>query len=80
MCCIVMLSYKVFFAASPVSPSTCINIPLGSRSAPSLTYSSLSQYILVQYFYVGLLLIGVTTLVLFFATGMYTEKIAYAHK
>ncbi|KAJ7594108.1 hypothetical protein C8J56DRAFT_820476 [Mycena floridula] len=28
----------------------------------------------------GLLLIGVTTLALFFASGMYTEKIAYANK
>lgn len=32
------------------------------------------------YFASGLLLVSVTTLVLFFASGMYSEKIAYANK
>ncbi|TNY18503.1 hypothetical protein DMC30DRAFT_426378 [Rhodotorula diobovata] len=39
-----------------------------------------SIYSLVHYGNVALLLVAVTTLVLFFATGMYSEKIAYAHK
>jgi hypothetical protein len=32
------------------------------------------------YFASGLLFVSVTTLVLFFASGMYSEKIAYANK
>jgi hypothetical protein len=32
------------------------------------------------YFASGLLFVGVTTLVLFFASGMYSEKIAYANQ
>jgi len=32
------------------------------------------------YFSTGLLFVSVTTLVLFFASGMYSEKIAYANK
>ncbi|GAA5996503.1 uncharacterized protein JCM10292_003013 [Rhodotorula paludigena] len=39
-----------------------------------------SIYSLVHYGNVAMLLVAVTTLVLFFATGMYSEKIAYAHK
>ncbi|GAA5819932.1 hypothetical protein JCM11251_005418, partial [Rhodosporidiobolus azoricus] len=37
-------------------------------------------YSLVHYGNVAMLLVAATTLVLFFATGMYSEKIAYAHK
>ncbi|KAI8450673.1 Sporulation/nuclear morphology [Phakopsora pachyrhizi] len=39
-----------------------------------------SPYQLIQYLYVGLLLVSVTTLILFFATGMYTDKVLYAYK
>ncbi|GAA5917278.1 hypothetical protein JCM5296_004843 [Sporobolomyces johnsonii] len=39
-----------------------------------------SIYSLVHYGNVALLLVALTTLILFFATGMYSEKIAYAHK
>ncbi|GAA5991225.1 hypothetical protein JCM11641_001625 [Rhodosporidiobolus odoratus] len=39
-----------------------------------------SIYSLVHYGNVAMLLVAGTTLVLFFATGMYSEKIAYAHK
>ncbi|GAA5886086.1 hypothetical protein JCM6882_004259 [Rhodosporidiobolus microsporus] len=39
-----------------------------------------SIYSLVHYGNVAMLLVAATTLVLFFATGMYSEKIAYAHK
>ncbi|GAA6018609.1 hypothetical protein JCM8202_000582 [Rhodotorula sphaerocarpa] len=39
-----------------------------------------SIYSLVHYSNVAMLLVAATTLVLFFATGMYSEKIAYAHK
>lgn len=35
---------------------------------------------LVQFANLGLLLIGIVTLILFFATGVYSEKIAYAYK
>jgi hypothetical protein len=39
-----------------------------------------SPYTLVQFANSGFLLIGIVTLILFFATGVYTEKIAYAYK
>ncbi|GAA5850512.1 hypothetical protein JCM8547_001898 [Rhodosporidiobolus lusitaniae] len=39
-----------------------------------------SIYSLVHYGNVAMLLVAVTTLVLFFATGMYSEKIAYANQ
>ncbi|GAA95006.1 uncharacterized protein L969DRAFT_52025 [Mixia osmundae IAM 14324] len=39
-----------------------------------------SPYAALHYLFVGALLIGCTTLVLFFATGMYGEKIGYARK
>ncbi|GEM09749.1 hypothetical protein Rt10032_c09g3766 [Rhodotorula toruloides] len=39
-----------------------------------------SIYSLVHYGNIAMLLVAVTTLILFFATGMYSEKIAYAHK
>lgn len=39
-----------------------------------------SPYKLVQYATLGLLLIAIVTLILFFATGVYSEKIAYAYK
>ncbi|GAA6011959.1 hypothetical protein JCM11491_000117 [Sporobolomyces phaffii] len=39
-----------------------------------------SIYSLVHYSNVACLLVAATTLVLFFATGMYTDKIAYAYK
>ena len=38
------------------------------------------QYSLVHYGNVALLLVSLVTLGLFFATGMYSEKIAYAYK
>ncbi|KDE09279.1 hypothetical protein MVLG_00597 [Microbotryum lychnidis-dioicae p1A1 Lamole] len=39
-----------------------------------------SIYSLVHYLNVALLLVSLVTLVLFFATGMYSEKIAYAYR
>ena len=39
-----------------------------------------SPYTLIQFILYGLLLVALVTLILFFATGVYSEKIAYAHK
>lgn len=39
-----------------------------------------TEIVLHPYFASGLLFVSVTTLVLFFASGMYSEKIAYANK
>ena len=38
------------------------------------------EFALHPYYASGLLFVSVTTLVLFFASGMYSEKIAYANK
>ncbi|KAF9463202.1 hypothetical protein BDZ94DRAFT_1193143 [Collybia nuda] len=43
-------------------------------------YTPDAPVMLHPYFASGLLLVSVTTLVLFFASGMYSEKIAYANK
>jgi hypothetical protein len=43
-------------------------------------YTSETEITLHPYFTSGLLFVSVTTLVLFFASGMYSEKIAYANK
>jgi hypothetical protein len=43
-------------------------------------YTPDAQVTLHPYFASGLLFVSVTTLVLFFASGMYSEKIAYANK
>ncbi|KAF8809447.1 hypothetical protein BYT27DRAFT_7187752 [Phlegmacium glaucopus] len=43
-------------------------------------YTSETEITLHPYFASGLLFVSVTTLVLFFASGMYSEKIAYANK
>jgi hypothetical protein len=43
-------------------------------------YKSDVEVTLHPYFASGLLFVSVTTLVLFFASGMYSEKIAYANK
>ena len=43
-------------------------------------YTSESEITLHPYVASGLLFVNVTTLVLFFASGMYSEKIAYANK
>ncbi|KAH9809050.1 Spo7-like protein-domain-containing protein [Melampsora americana] len=44
------------------------------------SFVAVSPYKLFHYSYVGLLLVAITTLILFFATGMYTDQIAYAYK
>jgi hypothetical protein len=66
-------------------------LPPGS-SILSIPYNALLQWLLPEiytsetavllhpYFTTGLLFVSVTTLVLFFASGMYSEKIAYANK
>ncbi|PFH49554.1 hypothetical protein AMATHDRAFT_62854 [Amanita thiersii Skay4041] len=43
-------------------------------------YSPETEVILHPYIASGLLFVAITTLVLFFASGMYTEKIAYANR
>lgn len=43
-------------------------------------YTPETEITLNPYFTSGLLFVSVTTLVLFFASGMYSEKIAYANK
>ena len=43
-------------------------------------YNSETEITLHPYVASGLLFVNVTTLVLFFASGMYSEKIAYANK
>ncbi|KAK2461284.1 hypothetical protein APHAL10511_006811 [Amanita phalloides] len=43
-------------------------------------YTSGTQVVLPPYIASGLLFVAITTLVLFFASGMYSEKIAYANK
>lgn len=49
------------------------------RLLPEL-YTDETQVSVHPYFASGLLFVSVTTLVLFFASGMYSEKIAYANK
>ncbi|MBW0524613.1 hypothetical protein O181_064328 [Austropuccinia psidii MF-1] len=44
------------------------------------TFISISPYKLIHYLYLALFLVSVTTLILFFVTGMYTDQIAYAYK
>ncbi|KAH8914806.1 hypothetical protein BT69DRAFT_1342230 [Atractiella rhizophila] len=39
-----------------------------------------SPYLYINYFYIGSLLICIVTLILFFTTGLYNDKIAYAHR
>lgn len=39
-----------------------------------------SPYTFIQFILYGLLLVALVTLILFFATGVYSEKIAYAYK
>ena len=43
-------------------------------------YTPETEVVLHPYFASGLLFVSVTTLVLFFASGMYSEKIGYANK
>ena len=43
-------------------------------------YASNTKVALPPYIASGLLFVAITTLALFFASGMYTEKIAYANK
>lgn len=47
------------------------------RLVPDIDESKLTLH---PYFTSGLLFVSVTTLVLFFASGMYSEKIAYANR
>lgn len=49
------------------------------RALPDI-YTDDSKVELHPYFASGLLFVSVTTLVLFFASGMYSEKIAYANQ
>jgi hypothetical protein len=49
------------------------------RALPEI-YTDDSEVELHPYFASGLLFVSVTTLVLFFASGMYSEKIAYANQ
>lgn len=79
---IAYLGYYVFVLPSIVSPRRPVPPFCRSpRQDPPLTPATgLSQYSLVHYSNVAMLLVAATTLVLFFATGMYSEKIAYAHK
>lgn len=49
------------------------------RALPEI-YTDYSEVELHPYFASGLLFVAVTTLVLFFASGMYSEKIAYANQ
>ncbi|KAG0147742.1 hypothetical protein CROQUDRAFT_655734 [Cronartium quercuum f. sp. fusiforme G11] len=44
------------------------------------SFLAVSPYKVFHYLYVGLLLVAITTLILFFVTGMYTDTIAYAYK
>lgn len=76
---IAYLAYVVFVLPSIVRPPPPPHL---REDVPRLTPPLVSpeQYSLVHYGNVALLLVAVTTLVLFFATGMYSEKIAYAHK
>lgn len=43
-------------------------------------YTAETDVVFPPYFASGLLFVSVTTLVLFFASGMYSEKIGYANK
>ncbi|GLB40034.1 putative spo7-like protein [Lyophyllum shimeji] len=56
-----------------------ITFLLAERLLPEI-YTSDVQVTIHPYFTSGLLFVSVTTLVLFFASGMYSEKIAYANK
>jgi len=58
-----------FFFLSPPSPILALT-----------SVVSRVQYSLVHYSNIACLLVAATTLILFFATGMYSDKIAYAYK
>lgn len=79
-----LLLLIAFFLTEVILPpqSSILAIPVKfilQRTLPNI-YGPNTQLTLHPYFASGLLLVSVTTLVLFFASGMYSEKIAYANK
>ncbi|KDR74831.1 hypothetical protein GALMADRAFT_211755 [Galerina marginata CBS 339.88] len=76
--------YQPFLLCEVILPPqiSLLSIPYKmalQRLLPDI-YTPDTQVMLHPYFASGLLFVSVTTLVLFFASGMYSEKIAYANK
>jgi hypothetical protein len=83
---------KVFLAQLLIAIAFLLSEVLLQTSLLSIPYKIVLQRILPEiytddvqvelhpYFASGLLFVSVTTLVLFFASGMYSEKIAYANQ
>ncbi|KAF8148453.1 hypothetical protein B0H34DRAFT_737107 [Crassisporium funariophilum] len=79
-----LLLVIAFLLAEVLLPpdNSILSIPykiLLQRILPGI-YTPETEVLLHPYIASGLLFVSVTTLVLFFASGMYTEKIAYANK
>jgi hypothetical protein len=87
-----LITYKVFLAQLLIAIAFLLSEVLLQTSLLSIPYKIVLQRILPEiytddvqvelhpYFASGLLFVSVTTLVLFFASGMYSEKIAYANQ
>lgn len=61
-------------------PAFLVSLVLSTLFLAYRVFLAPSPYTFVQFFNSGLLLIGLVTLILFFATGVYSEKIVYAYK
>ncbi|TFK67620.1 hypothetical protein BDN72DRAFT_770470 [Pluteus cervinus] len=78
---LVIIAFLLFEVVVPPH-SSLLAIPykwLLQRLLPDI-YTTDTEVTLHPYFASGLLFVSVTTLALFFASGMYSEKIAYANK
>jgi hypothetical protein len=78
---------KVFLAQLFIASAFLLSEVLLHSSVLSIPYKLVFQRLFPDhhveihpYFASGLLFVSVTTLVLFFASGMYSEKIAYANQ
>ena len=79
-----LLALISFLTCEAFLPLNLLDIPCRfvlRRTFPTL-YSpeEMAEVHVHPYFTLGLLSVSVTTLVLFFASGMYSEKIAYANR
>lgn len=73
------LSWAVFVEPSLVS-QPLLTARLDSHLSLTNFFDPHAQYSLIHYSNTALLLVSLTTLALFFATGIYADKIAYAYK
>jgi len=77
-----LLVIIVFLSSEVLLQSNLLSIPytLLLRAALPELYAEAADVRIHPYFTTGLLFVSVTTLVLFFASGMYSEKIGYANR